>query len=577
MRLFSLLALAAALVAQQPAQQQVQGEKPGRITGKVLNAVTSEPIRKATVSLQPSGAQQGQGGGGGGFPGMGGMRGGMSAATDNAGNFLFENVAPGSYRVSGDKTGFIKNNFMGRPGSAGTRVDVSAGSDKADVIVRLIPQGIVGGRILDEDGEPMEGVGVSLLRPQSIMGQRRFMGQGGNQTNDKGEFRITNVAPGKYYVVVQRMVMGGAPIQQAGEEYSYPRLFFPGVETLDQAQRIEVGPGQEFSAVQMTLRKARVYRVKGRVDGIDAPAAGATSNRGRRGGGGGMVVMLRPDGGGNDMLAGPGGMGPGMGGVQVRADGTFELASVTPGAYRLIVSNFGDGRPRIHGSLKLSVGNNNVEGVVVTPTSPVSFQGQVVVEGDKAAVNLKSIRVQASSGLDFNQPVQVAEDGTFKLIDLSPEKIRFTVSQATASYVKAINIGGQDVKDSGIDLSNGGGGNIEIILSTKVAKVDGNVEKQKQEDAPGTIIVAKVGPAGELIPGGLNARVEDSGKFSLASLAPGEYKLFAFEEVDLTTASDPEFLKKFEDRAASVKIGEGESKNVSIKQIRYAETTSTSL
>jgi hypothetical protein len=42
----------------------------------------------------------------------------------------------------------------------------------------------------------------------------------------------------------------------------------------------------------------------------------------------------------------------------------------------------------------------------------------------------------------------------------------------------------------------------------------------------------------------------------------------------MATASDPEFLKKFEDRAGSVKIGEGESKSLSLKQIRYAETTS---
>jgi hypothetical protein len=115
---------------------------------------------------------------------------------------------------------------------------------------------------------------------------------------------------------------------------------------------------------------------------------------------------------------------------------------------------------------------------------------------------------------------------------------------------------------------------MEVILSTKIAKVDGMVEKQKQDDAPGTVIVAKVGPNSELTFINLTARVEDAGKFSIANLPPGEYKIFAFEEVDMATASDPEFLKKFEDRAGSVKIGEGESKSLSLKQIRYAETTS---
>ncbi len=564
MRLILLAALSLSLFAQ---QQQTVAEKPGRVSGKVLNAITGEPVRKATVTMQPAGAQQMQGG----PPGFGGgMRGGSSAATDNAGNFVFENVTPGRYRVSGEKTGFIRSTFGGRGGGIGSEVNVSAGSDKADVVVRMTPQGIVSGRILDEDGEPMEGVSVSLIRPTYFQAQRRMMGQGANQTNDRGDFRITNVAPGKYYVLVQRLSMGGAPIQQGKEEFGYPRLYFPGVETMEQAQRVEVGAGQEFSGVQMTLRKVRVYRVKGRVAGVEAPAA--DQGRNRRGGGGGMVVQLRADGSSGDMGFGFG--PPGMGGGQVRPDGTFELASITPGAYKLTVNSFEGGRPKVFGSMKLSVGNNNVDSIVVSPSPVVSFQGKVTVEGDKTLVNLKQVRIQVQGEMPFNQPLEVAEDGSFTLKDLSPEKYKVSLAQLPNAYVKAINVGGQDIRETGIDLSGGGGGPMEVILSTKIAKVDGMVEKQKQDDAPGTVIVAKVGPNSELTFINLTARVEDAGKFSIANLPPGEYKIFAFEEVDTATASDPEFLKKFEDRAGSVKIGEGESKSLSLKQIRYAETTS---
>ncbi len=569
MPLILLAAIAFGLYGQQQQQQPTVTEKPGRVSGKVLNAITGEPVRKATVTMQPSGAQQQ-----GGPPGFGGgMRGGLSAATDNAGAFVFENVTPGKYRVSGEKTGFIRSSFGGRTGGIGSEVNVSTGSDKADVVVRMTPQGIVSGRILDEDGEPMEAVSVSLLRPQYFQAQRRIQGQGANQTNDRGDFRITNVAPGKYYVLVQRMNMGGAPIQQGKEEFGYPKLYFPGVEAMEQAQRVEVGAGQEFSGVQMTLRKVRVYRVKGRVAGFVATLPDAEGNRNRRGGGGGMIVQLRADGSSGDTGFGSGGPG-GMGGGQVRIDGTFELASITPGAYKLTVNSFDGGRPKVVGSMKLSVGNNNVDGVVVTPSPVMSFQGKVIVEGDKTLVNLKQVRIQVQADMTFNQPVEVAEDGTFSLKDLSPEKYRVSIGQLTSAYVKAIKVGGQDIRDSGLDLASGGGGAMEVILSTRIAKVDGMVEKQKQDDAPGTVIVARVGPNGELTYTNLTARVEDAGKFSIANLPPGEYKIFAFEEIDAATASDPEFLKKFEDRAGNVKIGEGESKSLSLKQIRYAESTS---
>ncbi len=592
MRLFGILAFSLILHGQQqqtgagPAGAQADPNvKLGRISGKVLNAITGEPVRKATVTLQPAGGQAG-GGGGQAQIGGGATARAVSASSDNAGAFVFENVNAGSYRLSGEKAGFIRTNFGGRgAGAIGSQLTVANGSAIADVIVRITPQGVVSGRVLDEDGEPLEGVAVQLLRPQYFASQRRMMGTGGNQTNDKGEFRVTNVAPGRYYVQIQYMRMGGGPIQQAKEEFGYPKLFYPGVESMDQAQKVDVAAGQEFSGVQMTLRKVRVYRVKGRVAGVQAPQGqqqNAQGGGGRRGGGGpGYQIQLRPDGGLNDMM-GPG-FGPGMGGGGVRPDGTFEMAGVIPGPYKLVVSDFSQGRPRVIGTTKLSVGNDNVDGVVVSQMAMVGLRGKITVEGDKAAVNLKSVRMQMQpadmGGFGFVPPFEVAEDGTFAVAEISPEKYRLVVTPGSSAYVKAVNVGGQDVKDIVLDLSNGGGGNVEVILSTKVAKLDGMVEKQKQDDAPGSALVAKVGPAGELsllgTTGGQSslAQVDTTGKFSFANLPPGDYKVFGFEEVDMATASDPDFLAKFADRGVSVKIGEGESKSVTLKQVRYAESS----
>ncbi len=581
MRLILALSSALALFGQQQQQQVPQQSVPdpsiklGRITGKVLNAITGEPVRKATVSLQPAGGQQGGGG----------QTRGLSAATDNAGAFVFENVNPGNYRLSGEKTGFIRSNFGGRGGGAiGAQLAIAAGTEKAEVIVRITPQGIVSGRILDEDGEPMEGVSIQLLRPQYFASQRRIMGAAGNQSNDRGEFRVTNVAPGKYYLLIQRMNNSNMPLQQGKEEFGYPRLFFPGVEAIEQAQRVEVGAGQEVANLQMALRKVRVYRVRGHVPGIAAPAAQQPGAQAARRGGNGMVIQLRPDGGSSDMM-GPG-FGPGMGGGQVRADGSFEIAGVSPGAYKLTLSSFGEGRPKVVGSLKLSVGNDDVDGVVLAPSPLVSFQGKIVIEGDRTAVNMKSVRLQLMStdmgGMGFNPPIEVAEDGSFAATELSQDKYRITVTPGAAAYVKAITVGGQNILDTAFDLSGGGGGAMEVLLSTKIATINGTVEKQKPDDAPGSVVIVKVGPNSELTllssASGQSAlaRVDESGKFSVANLPPGEYKLIAFEEVDLATASDPEFLKKFEDRAATVKIGEGESKSATIKQIRFAETNPSS-
>ncbi|MBZ2184486.1 MAG: carboxypeptidase regulatory-like domain-containing protein [Bryobacter sp.] len=575
MRVGLILFLGFLLEAQQ--SPQAPAEKPGRVSGKVLNALTGEPIRKATVALQPAGAQQGVPGGGGQGPfgpgGMlGGMRAGMAASTDASGAFLIEGVPPGNYRVAVEKTGFLRAVFGGRTNSLGSQVSVTPGADKADINVRLVPQGVVTGRIVDEDGDPLEGVGVSLLRPQATSPTRggfarRMLGMSINQTNDRGEFRITNVSPGRYYVQVQRFSVGANAVQIGGLEYGYPRLFFPGVESLDQAQRIEVTPGQEFSGVQMTLRKTRVFRIRGSFSGAAQPESSDARQQGRRGGRE-LAIQLRQEG----SVADTG--GPPMSGLNatlLRRDGTFEIANVTPGAYRLLATSFTNNGPRIVANLKLNVGNNNVDGIVLAPLPLPSLPGKVTIEGESTAINLKTIRLQALAGSGFPSQAEVTEDGKFLFSELSLDLYQFSVPSIPNAYVKAIRLGGQDIADSLVDFSGGGGGELEVVLSTKVARLSGSVEKQKPEDAPGVVVVTT--PELKVINSSL--RVESNGNFSLANLAPGEYRVFAFEELEPGATSDPDFLRKFLDRASTVRLAEQDAKTTNVKQVRYAEISST--
>lgn len=575
MRFGLSLLLGLTLCAQQQSPQ-APAEKPGRVSGKILNALTGEPVRKATVALQPAGNGQQQGGppGGGGPGGMGpfaAMRGGMAASTDASGAFLLEGVPPGNYRIVVEKTGFLRTVYGGRSNSLGSQIAVSAGSDKADINVRLIPQGVVSGRIVDEDGDPLEGVAVTLIRPQAPTSARggfarRMLGLGMNQTNDRGEFRISNVSPGKYYVQVQRFTVGGNAVQIGGVEFGYPRLYFPGVETLDQAQRVEVAPGQEFSGVQMTLRKTRVFRIRGSWGGA-MPADAPDARQGRRGGRE-VAIQLRQEGNVGETGGPP---MSGAGAALVRRDGTFEIANVIPGAYRLTATSFTSNGPRIVANLKLNVGNNNVDGIVLTPGTLPTIPGKVTIEGDKAAINLKSLRIQALAGSGFPSQSEVTEDGKFLFGEISLDTYQFTVPSLPNAYLKAIRLGGQDISDALVDFSGGGGGELEVVLSTKVATLSGIVEKQKPEDGSGVVVIST--PDLKIVNSAV--RVESNGNYSVSNLAPGEYKVFAFEELEPGATSDPDFLKKFLERASTVRLEEGGAKSTNVKQVRYAEISST--
>src|SRR5262249_61477294 len=80
----------------------VSAQLPPSIEGHAVNLVTGEPVRRAILTLRPAGQQ--------GSP--------RSATSDSAGRFLFESVPPGTYRLSAERTGFLRQEYGGRPSSS---------------------------------------------------------------------------------------------------------------------------------------------------------------------------------------------------------------------------------------------------------------------------------------------------------------------------------------------------------------------------------------------------------------------------------------------------------------------------
>src|SRR5262249_62246509 len=80
------------------------------------------------------------------------------------------------------------------------------------------PRGsVIGGHVLDEDGEAMPGVMVRVMRYQYLQGERRLVPAGGGQTDDKGQYRVWGLMPGDYYVnAVARGAAFGGPFGAFG-------------------------------------------------------------------------------------------------------------------------------------------------------------------------------------------------------------------------------------------------------------------------------------------------------------------------------------------------------------------------
>src|SRR5947208_1778627 len=174
----------------------------GRIMGRVLAADTGRPVKRARVFV--SAAE---------------LPGGRGALTDDNGVYDLSELPAGRYTVTVSKSGFVSLSYgQRRPLQAGTPLQLGDGQQLRNVDFQLPRGSVIGGRVADEDGEPMPGVMVRVMRYQYLQGDRRLTPAGSGQTDDKGQFRVWGLMPGDYYVnaIARLSFPGGGPFGGGG-------------------------------------------------------------------------------------------------------------------------------------------------------------------------------------------------------------------------------------------------------------------------------------------------------------------------------------------------------------------------
>jgi hypothetical protein len=141
---------------------------------------------------------------------------------------------------------------------------------------------------------------------------------------------------------------------------------------------------------------------------------------------------------------------------------------------------------------------------------------------------------------------------------------------APGHYVKSIRFGDREVPGGSLDLTHGVGGKLTIVYGADGGEIDGAVQNSNGDPAPNVIVTAA--PAdGEGRPDLFRQTVSDaSGNFKMQELAPGDYKVFAWEDVDQNLPQSFEFRKVFEGYAASVSVAPSAKETAQLKLIPAA-------
>jgi protocatechuate 3,4-dioxygenase beta subunit len=526
-----IVALAAALAA-----QQTQLDK-ATVEGSVVKAAAGEPIRKARVALQRD------------------NRPGFDVLTDAEGHFLISEIQPGAYRLSVERNGFVRQEYGQRTPSStrpGAPLTLQPGQHLRDIVFRLIPTAVIAGRVLDEDNEPVPNVRVQALRYTYAEGRRQLTQAAATATNDLGEYRLHGLAPGRYYVAATFFPspqLSGSPAEGTASAY------YPGTTDPSSASPVEAAASAELRGVDIRLQIVRMVTVRGRAVLSNGRPARAT------------VRLMRREGAvfafGGDGIA------------RLRPQGFFELPGVRPGSYFLI-AEYGEDGVRYATTVSVEVGSADIGNLDLVLTPGFDVFGHIRVEGSvdvgRLAVSLQPGKPSPAGG----DQALVKPDGSFLLEGLARETYRLSVPAVPEDlYLKSARLGDQDVLDAGLDLTQAesAAGPLEIVLSANAARVEGVVRDAKNQPVAGAQVA--------LVPDSRRrkqlqlyktATSDQNGRFLLRGIAPGEYKLFAWEDIDPGAAQDPEFLRAFESRGESCKVQPGDEQNVQLKLIPAEDT-----
>lgn len=424
-----------------------------------------------------------------------------TARTDAKGRFQMPILISGRIALHVEKAGFLPAHNT-EQGDIGRMLDCSREGSCESLSMEMIRAGVVTGNIVDELGEPFASVNVTLMR-----GENRAGRQLRSRTDDRGEFRIANIAPGDYtlttassYRGLDNSIYEGRPLE------------------------LEVASGQLIDGLRVVLVQSAGggFRVSGSVTGVELSGDVRSFIQVR---GLGDATRRR--------------LQVGVRNQSVNKDGGFTFDKIPEGRYIITlqqvrgtanVARRGRSQRFTLGTLEVS---GDVDGLNLSPLPATGLKGRIVhLEASLGKPVLLGLR--GERGMFSQIRVLSGDADGFSSLQMLPDK--YTIrAQGRDYFVHAVIEDEERWADNSVDLGVGQIRNVEIVLSRDFAEVSGRVKSPQDGSLGAFYRVALRGRNGVT-----SVQADQDAYFLFEGIVPGDYEICAWADADAVAVREDE-------------------------------------
>lgn len=550
---------------------QSASDSSNTIRGIVLNSVTHEPIARALVTSESNH---------------------FAALTNSDGRFEFtlpdahsatEDTSisphPANGRIPPASTRPIslmarKPGFLSDPNNAGQtfRNSPSNGpstSPSKDVILTLIPEALIIGAVTLSTAEAPESVTLQLYRHVVQDGRAHWSPAGTTRSTSDGQFRFSDLSAGTYKLLSNELLdrdpVTFDPREEArGPLFGYPPVYYQSAPDFEAASAIQLSPGQT-QTVNLALVKQPYYRVK---LPVVVPASEQSEFE--------LGVTVYAHG-----HKGPGfslGYNPlhhAVEGMLPNGTYTVEVTSVRPNGASGLQTITIKGAP-IDGPTMALLPNSSIR-INVREEFTASDHSGDPANGPRRYLDISmepADDVGVGRSVPLSNPAGPGDESL--LLEGAGAGIYWVRVHSSRGYPASIRSGNLDLQHQPLVVGAGGGAPpIEITMRDDTAEISGTVD-MPQTHGPGSLGVGAAQGRAHVYcipmpdsPGQFTQIwVHPDGTFDAPGLAPGSYRLLAFDGMqnDLEYRN-PEAMRSYESKGPVVRVVAGQKEHVQLQLI----------